>query len=184
MTCIVGATSDRGRLILGSDSECSDGRRSYILGEATPKIAQIRNALVGSAGSPRVWQLAFRELMDPIREGFDPWCGIGDFVEDLVRVMEEWQLTCTENCSRHMHGSTAFLVGLRGEWFEIGHDFSIVSSRDGFMAIGSGGPVALGYLEAVRKQPTDGKKVRAALKAAAYYTDGVKGPFRVLYDAN
>ena len=75
------------------------------------------------------------------------------------------------------HGGT-FLVGVRGRLFEIGPDYQVGESMDGFSAVGCGDQVAHGALFASRGRPAMDRVV-TALAAAERFSAGVRRPFAI-----
>ena len=70
------------------------------------------------------------------------------------------------------------LVGARGRLFRMCGDFQIAEPYNGFDAIGSGGPYALGALHATAKhEPV--ARIRLALTTAETFTPNVRRPFTV-----
>jgi len=73
------------------------------------------------------------------------------------------------------------MIGLRGEIFAIGGDFTALKLQEPWIAIGSGRHTAYGALHALAEAPLDAEdKVRRALAAAQSYTANVREPFHVL----
>jgi ATP-dependent protease HslVU (ClpYQ) peptidase subunit len=75
-----------------------------------------------------------------------------------------------------------FLIGVRDRLFQVGEDFDVAEIDMPFLAIGGGGEYALGSLEATTNLnetlPPD-QHLLIALRAAAKYTAGVRGPFQI-----
>jgi len=74
-----------------------------------------------------------------------------------------------------------YMIGLRGEIFAIGGDFTALKLQEPWIAIGSGRHVAYGALHALAElELAAEEKVRRALAAAQSYTANVREPFHVL----
>src|SRR5579859_258923 len=81
-----------------------------------------------------------------------------------------------KNLEREQGGN--FLVGVRGRLFEIGSDYQVGESLNGYAAVGCGDQVAHGALFASKgRPPTD--RVVLALVAAERFSAGVRRPFAV-----
>ena len=73
-----------------------------------------------------------------------------------------------------------WLVGYRGRLFYVGDDYQVGEYACGFGAVGCGEGYALGALFALHNGGKPKKRIMIALRAAEYFSAGVRGPFRVL----
>jgi ATP-dependent protease HslVU (ClpYQ) peptidase subunit len=73
-----------------------------------------------------------------------------------------------------------FLIGYRGHLFQIADDYQVAEVVYGYDAVGCGSQIALGASHATEPFGMDPqKRVLAALKAAAEFSNGVRGPFHI-----
>lgn len=72
-----------------------------------------------------------------------------------------------------------FLVGYKGNLYQVCEDFQVLQNTHGKAAIGCGAPYALGALEAMRDIDTMNthEKVIRALEIAGTFSAGVCGPY-------
>lgn len=131
----------------------------------------------GFCGSFRVGQLLRWSLELPTPEG-----------DDLDRFMVTTFVDAVRSCLKvgggahrehevETPGDGAFLVGYRGRLFGVLNDYQVAAARDGLMAMGCGGDLALGALHASRGSART--RIMRALEAAEAYCAGVRGPFTV-----
>jgi 20S proteasome alpha/beta subunit len=180
MTCIVGITDGK-RIVMGADSAGSSPDNPEIYDTATSKLWKTGEYVIGICGSYRAGQLARWEMnwpeppevTGPELESFM----VRVVVASLRQTLQNAAFTSPEERSR----VAQFLVGVRGTLFSIGGDFSAVSMRPPWMAIGSGRFAAYGALQILGGLELELEdKVRRALAAAATQTANVREPFHVL----
>jgi hypothetical protein len=73
-----------------------------------------------------------------------------------------------------------FIVGYKGQIYEIQEDFVVCRTVDPYLAIGSGDDVALGSLYSTIEDPDPENRILLALCAAERYNAYVRRPFVVL----
>ncbi len=179
MTCIVGLEHN-GSVFMGGDAASSaNGNLQRI---NTPKVFIRQNLIIGYTWSFRMGQLIKHAGDDypPMSEAGDPETYlINSFVPFLQKTFKAggW-LKEKDNVKE----GGQFLVGLEGELFEIGYDFAVLRSSDGYNAVGSGTYYAMGAMYSLTKYavyPPAGTILRA-LESAAYFSTTVSGPFTIL----
>ena len=177
MTCIVGITDGK-RIVVGADSAGSSPDNPELYSIAVDKVWKTGEYLVGICGSYRAGQIARWEMDWP--EPPEPGADLERFVvRDIVRALR--QALQTAGASPSTEGRTQLLIGLRGELFSIGGDYSALKLTEHWIAIGSGRHHAYGALHAlaaIELEPEE--KVRRALAAAQSHTANVREPFHVL----
>jgi len=179
MTCIVGIT-DGTRIVMGGDSAGSSTENPEIYNVAVNKVFAVGEYLVGICGSYRAGQIARWEMPwpEPPAAGSDLESFI---VRELVPAIRQSLLAAGSGQLLDGPKAAQFLIGLRGELYSIGGDFSAIKLEERWIAIGSGRHVAYGALHALADIDLDEKlKVLRALAAAQSYTASVRGPFHVL----
>lgn len=144
----------------------------------TPKVFYVANMLIGNCGSYRTADL-LRQVEPPERLS-----SVTDDYYYLVRyllpIVKGW---FKDNGHSQIVNNTEtfggnFLIGYRGNIYEVQQDYSILQSADEYLAVGSGESIALGALYATRGQPPE-ERIRTALEAAARYNAAVRPPFVV-----
>lgn len=176
MTCIVGIT-DGENIVIGGDTAASspDGPEIYTL--RNEKVFTTGEYLVGYCASYRAGQLARWQVDWPAPP---PGTDLERFL--VVEIVPRLRQALTEGGADR---PAQFLIGLRGQLFCIGSDWTAATLEEGYIAIGSGRHVAYGALHALADLdlPPE-EKVLRALKAAQRYTSSVREPFRVLKAGN
>ena len=173
MTCIVGLEQD-GKVYMGGDSAAVSNGNLQLTD--TPKVFEKQGLIIGYSWSFRMGQVIQYAKAFPKLQPDNYTYLIESFVPFLRAEFKDTGWLRTEN-SRDEGGQ--FLVGIRGELFEITSEFAVLKMADGFNAIGSGSHYALGALRILKhntdKEPTI--KVGLALEAAAYFSTSVSSPF-------
>jgi len=73
-----------------------------------------------------------------------------------------------------------FLVGYKGNIFEVCSDFQVAMYDANYAAVGCGGQLCLGSMFSTAELTMDPeKRIRLALTAAEAFSSGVRGPFNV-----
>lgn len=182
MTCIVGLEHD-GHVTIGGDSGGSAGEQIQIM--ANPKVFRLGEMIIGYTWSFRMGQILqyAEDLPKEIKSQSNHEFLVTEFVPYIRRLMKEagW---LTVKDSKEEGGQ--FLVGIRGELYEVDSNFAVLRTKDGFNAIGSGSQYALGVMYVLKYKVNQYSDiiepprymVELALDAAAKYSHGVEGPFR------
>lgn len=176
MTCIVGLEAD-GHVLIGGDSAGISGYSITI--RADQKVFTRDQYAFGFTSSYRMGQILRydADLPEPDHNHRDlDAFMVSWFVPAVRKALEEGGYTRTRD-GREEGGT--FLVGIRGRLYCIDSDFQIGRSTDGYMAVGCGDDLALGSLHSTPHVPPR-TRVKQALKAAAYHSAGVSGPFKVV----
>ncbi len=180
MTVIAGLVHE-GRVWLGADSA---GSNSWtITARADSKLFAVGSALIGCTGSYRGLQVARYAFRPPaLPSGMDPheyMCTL--FVNGLREV---WRAAGHVGKTNEVeHVETAMLVGMHGRLWHIDRDLQVGESLDPWVAVGSGGELAIGSLHAtahvvgLRDQPE--ARVRLALQAACHHSPSCGGPLAI-----
>jgi hypothetical protein len=169
---------------MGADSAAVSGwEREEI---AVPKLFSLGPLLVGVAGAPRVADvLRYAPYESPLfAQGASTHkrlhaALVSDFVPWLRRLSDEEGLTAQDEGHTVLVGNTALLVGCCGLVFTVNADFAVITFADGYTAIGTGAPYALGALFlAAHGDPA--AAVLTALQASAKYCTRVFEPFKIM----
>lgn len=175
MTCIVGLEQD-GKVYMGGDSAATSNKNLQL--SDTPKVFRKQKLLIGYTWSFRMGQvIQYAAAFPKLKEHSGNYAYlVKSFVPFLRTAFKDAGWLEVEK-SREEGGQ--FLVGIRGELFEITSEFAVLRMMDGFNAVGSGFYYALGALRIlennVDKDPIT--KVGLALETAAYFSMTVSAPF-------
>jgi len=179
MTCIVGIEQPGGRVTLGADSAGS--RNGTVIRIATPKVFETHGIGFAMTGSYR--------FINILQNGFRPpkrakGMGHNAYMVSLANALraclaESGAIRKDDDAERTDHA--AALIAYRGRLYEMGSDFSLIHTAEGYMAHGSGQEVALGSLHTTAQLGLSARRrAELALAAAAEYVWSVKGPFNVI----
>jgi ATP-dependent protease HslVU (ClpYQ) peptidase subunit len=182
MTCIVGIEHD-GKVTIGGDSAAAQG--SFLDLVTAPKVFQLGEMLIGFSYSFRMGQLLQYKLEPSVI------CSDADLMQFMVNGFVEDVRSCFRDGGfakkqNEQEEGGQFLVGLRGQLFEVHSNYQVLRSRWGYNAIGCGYELALGAmgamhsLDAVGNVTTTEAKVIVALQAASDHSGSVQAPFTVL----
>ena len=174
MTCIVGIEED-GVVYMGGDSASIAGWDGYET--RLRKVFKRGEFLIGYSTSFRMGQLLqYRLHVDPQDESQEDLEYMATtFIDGVRECLKHGAFTKVED---EVEKGGSVLVGYRGVLYRVDSDMQVNSSRDGFMAAGSGEPYALGYLLGTRGLYPE-NRIIAALETAGHFCVGVSPPFYV-----
>lgn len=179
MTCIVGIVAEDGTVWMGGDRASSQSNFTWLL--SGPKVFKKDGWLIGSAGSSRVGDILEYQFEPPAwRKGKDTTAYlVTDFIPDLRKALKTHGVLKAKDGVDEFSGT--FLIGGYGRLFAVWDDFQVQETSKPYMAIGSGGNVAMGVLHATaRLDITAAQRVEYALDAAAELTPFVNPPFDIV----
>jgi hypothetical protein len=182
MTCIVGITDGK-RIAMGADSAGSSPDNPEIYDTATSKLWTTGEYVIGICGSYRAGQLVRWEMVWPEPPaGLGPGTDLESFVvREVIKALRQTLQNAAFTSPAEPSRVAQFLIGVRGMLFSIGGDFSAVSMRTPWMAIGSGRIAAYGAMHVLGGLELElEEKVRQALGAAQRQTNNVREPFHLL----
>ena len=177
MTCVV-ALKEKGVVYMGCDSAGVGGwyARSN---RVDPKIYRLNAMLIGFTTSFRMGQLLGHALTLPQHHAdvaVEKYM-VTKFV-DAVRDCLKAGGWAEKEKDQERAGN--FLVAYKGRIFEIESDYQVGERDEPFNAVGCGADLALGSLfTTVGSKHSPRARVLFALEAAAAFSAGVHGPFRV-----
>jgi ATP-dependent protease HslVU (ClpYQ) peptidase subunit len=179
MTCVVGIRTKKGVLI-GADSAGSNGWT--IADRLDRKIFRKNEEFIfGVCGSYRLIQLLKYKFSPPEigRIGVDRYMNTA-FIDEIRKVLAAngFEKKTDEVCEIPKYSS--FLVGLRNRLFNIGLDYQVGESLNGFDSVGSGMQMALGSLYSTGSMKDQKKRCILALKSAEHFCTSVRRPFHLL----
>jgi ATP-dependent protease HslVU (ClpYQ) peptidase subunit len=188
MTCIVGIEDVDGAIV-GGDSNLSNSETQTLIGRSRAKVWRTGPYVIGVAGCPRDadiirWQT---ELPDVPARDLHRHMVVG-VVPALRKALKRAGRLLRASLPSDQgqpggDGGDAYdadiMVAIRDRVFVIHGDFQVVSLREGYYAIGSGAPVALGALYASKGMKTE-RRLRLALEAAEAHACGVRRPWKII----
>jgi ATP-dependent protease HslVU (ClpYQ) peptidase subunit len=182
MTCIVGVVK-RGTVWLGGDSAATNGHMDRTIIK-DPKVFVKGELGFGVCGSPKVMDALAHGIEYPTQQsGNDRAFLVNELVpairEGLVKLDAAGKDTNPFGGGAGITFEGEVLVAYRGELYRLQSNFQLVCGSEGYAAIGSGGALALGSLEATKKVGNPRKRVLAALEAACKNA-GVAPPFVIV----
>lgn len=142
MTIIAATTKAIACDTLGSDQNSKE--------DFGPKIYEFKNAFAGFSGSYLIGKFLKDEL--PYE---------AESIEDIEDIWYQYCRSCPDN---NAPGDFIFLS--KKGLYRSSCDGSILEPQQGYTAIGSGGPIALGALYANRNARSHGKRLETAIRAA------------------
>lgn len=194
MTCIVGI-EDGDRVVIGADSAAAMGWSIGTRADAKAWAEGSYRMAFGYTSSFRMGQLLRHRLRIPIdktpsptmladADKLDGWMAT-QFIDRVRQVLRKGGYTKVEH-EREEGG--AFLVGVGAHLYGVDSDFQIGRYARGEYAVGCGADIALGALYGIKAADVGhGRsvmraedRVHLALKAAAEWSNGVRGPFTIV----
>jgi hypothetical protein len=171
MTCIV-AVVEKGTVYIGADSA---GIANYdIHVREDTKVFKNGPFVIGATSSFRLIQLLHYKFVPPVQECKDDMeymCV--NFIDSIKKLFKDDNFGGPENKGGN------FLLGYKGKLYEIEADYQVGVVATNYNSVGIGSPIALGSLYSTQgKQPI--YRINKALEAAAHFSAGVVGPFRIV----
>lgn len=185
MTCIA-AVKHKGKVVIGGDSAGVDRSLGLQLRADVKVFTRTDDNGVewgfGFTSSFRMGQVLRYKLelpeVAPKKDVLEFM--VERFVEAVRKAMREAGCMHKEN---EVEEGGNFLVGFKGELFEVQSDFQVAQPLHPFAACGCGADLALGALAASLVIEPDGEgtaHVERALRAAEQFSAGVRAPFHVV----
>jgi hypothetical protein len=181
MTCVVGLKHN-GKVSIGADSLGSNTlmQKTVRLDE---KVFKNGEMLFGFTNSFRMGQILRYSFILPDRiEGLsDMEYLVAHFVPSLIECYEVNGFLKKGEGLEYSGGQ--FLLGYRGNLYNIDEDFQVGIPAIDYDALGCGGDIALGSLHTTGKLDktiTPAKRITLALEASTEHSAGVAPPFNIL----
>jgi len=181
MTCIVGI-GDGKNVWIGGDSAGTNGWFDQTV-RSDVKVFENGTMVFGFCGSYRMGQLLRHALKMPKHYTEDETDDMTFLVTKFINAVREtlktggWGLTDTDRNNGAERGGN-FLIGYRGQVYEIQSDFQVSWPTENVAAVGCGDNYALGSLHATSGKPR--RRIKSALEAAERYSAGVAGPYTII----
>ena len=184
MTCIASLKSD-GKVWIGGDSAGVNVESLSITARADRKVFLKTDVVgvpygFGFTSSFRMGQLIQYHLEIPaVPDKMDLHEFLAtSFIFALRNCLKDGGWAIVEN-NKEQAGT--FLVATRGRVFMVDSDYQVGESLHDFSAVGCGEDIALGSLYSTNKTKlTPVARVELALRAAAEFSAGVRGPFSLV----
>jgi hypothetical protein len=175
MTSIVGISRD-GKVYIGGDS-CGSGGQTW-MHISSPKVFINGQFMFGCCGSFRMMDLLRYSLsVEPQNNKQNDAAYVRTtFISALRRLFKEAGFLRDSPSDRGGN----FLLGYRGNLYEVQDDFSVLDTPDWGHSIGTGEAAARGSLFTTRGDWDCFRRVEQALAAAEAVTPSVRGPFVTL----
>jgi ATP-dependent protease HslVU (ClpYQ) peptidase subunit len=174
MTCIV-AIKENGTVYVGADSAAANGWE--IFSSKLEKVFVKGEFIIGYTTSFRMGQLLQYKLNAPNQpDGMDDTEYMATAFVDCVRECLSSGGFSTIRDGQESGGQ--FIVGYRGEIYNIEVDYQVNIHMDDYAAVGCGANFALGSLfSSASNEPQS--RILLALEAASHFSNGVCAPFCV-----
>lgn len=174
MTCIVGVKHD-GNVYIGSDSRASNSFvHSNILGMSKIGIIEGSNQKIiyGISGKQRLTNVVKNKVTLPEKtSSMNDDNYIFEIVESIRKQAEKYNATITKD--NKVDSESNWLLGYKGRLFIVQDDFSYFEWTEEYVTTGSGTYHADGYLYSKQHEDNPKLRIETAIKAAAYYVNGV-----------
>lgn len=178
-TCIVALKCRDKSIIIGADSAGTDSAWLSSRHVRDEKVFRNGDFLFGCTSSYRMLQL-LRYSFDPpdrkagqSRESYMAT----DFIEAVRKLFKDYGFAKIQH-ERHDGGT--FIVVYDGEIYRVQDNYACLRHGDFFLACGCGEEYALGALHVTEPMEDEVGRVLKALRTAAHFSAGVRGPFHVI----
>jgi hypothetical protein len=177
MTAIVGLVKD-GIVYIGGDSATVSSTRLTSYPVKDDKVFINGKFIFGFTTSWRMGQLLQYSFKPPKKpKGMSVKEYMHTRFIDAVR-------TCFKDggfaeIDNNVEDGGSFLVGYKGELFEIHDDFQLMSPAQEYAAVGCGDLLCMGSLHSTSHIMEPEQRITMALSAAAHFSGGVKPPFTI-----
>lgn len=177
MTCIIG-TVEEGQVYIGADSAAANSSAITIL--KNPKVFRKGEMIFGFTTSWRMGQLLQYGLDIPIDNREDP---LEYLVIDFVNAVRECYKTggFSQKWEDGDEKGGTFIIGYKNRLFRIDNNYEVGEHSDNFICLGCGTYYAEGAYYALDKYDIKTEeKILLSLEAAAKFSTGVEGPFKII----
>lgn len=177
MTAIVGVVED-GKVWLGGDSAGVGGLSMQV--RSDPKVFKNGDFVIGYTSSFRMGQILEHHLSAP--QPFEGEGGMAYMVKRFIpAVKEQLKSHGFQRTNDGQDSGGTFLVGYRGELYEVEDDYQVGRVLQRYHAVGCGRDLAIGSLFTTNDfELSPRERITLALQAAAEFSAGVRGPFTII----
>jgi hypothetical protein len=178
MTAVVGIVENE-LVWLGGDSAGVGGLSMQT--RSDPKVFENGESVIGYTTSFRMGQILEHHLSLPVPYENENGMRymVKRFVPSVKAVLKGHGF---QECENGRESGGTFLVGYRGDLFEINDDYQVARVRQRYHAVGCGRDLALGSLFTTNgfDIPTK-ERIKLALASAAEFSAGVRPPFTIIH---
>lgn len=180
MTCIVGFI-EKDIVYIGGDSAGVGGYDLQIRKDV--KVFKNGPFIMGFTTSFRMGQLLMSSKFKPkkqLSKQSDYDYMITTFIDNIRKLFKDNGFE-KKYIDGELKGGT-FLVGYKGNLYEIDEDFQVGVREEDYSSVGCGSQIALGamYILNYDKDKVPEQRIEESLKAAERFSAGVSGPFNIV----
>lgn len=175
MTCVAGI-AENGKVWIGADSAGTDAWWNQTI-RADAKVFKVGPFIMGFTSSFRMGQILRYSLDVPkqtTKQADDEFM-CTSFIDSVRKSLKDGGFSHIRD---NVEKGGNFLVGYRGQLWEVESDYQVGVPVSQYAAVGSGGDFATAVLDVYTGTPR--KRILKALEVAAYRSAGVAAPFVVL----
>lgn len=175
ITVVVGYTNGK-NVWIGADSLTSDG--DVVMSTKMKKVFRVGDFLIGAAGSVRMSQVLRYQLDVPAQTSgvSSERFMVNTFIDCVRDCFRDAGLLRTDEGEESSVGS--FLVGYKGEIYEICSDYQVNHYEENVATIGAGRNYALGAMLALDGLPP-AERIRKSLEVSGHLSVWVREPYYV-----
>lgn len=177
MTCIVGIIDkENDKVLIGGDSV--GYKDNHLASRKDQKVFRVGEFVIGFTSSYRManlLQYSFKPPKIKTKNIHKYMCT--DFVNALKECFRDGGYIGVYDSGGERGGT--FLVGYKNRLFKIEEDFQVGERSDGFDSCGCGEDYAVASMYNTEGQHIKNRIIKA-LETAEYFSDGVRGPFKIL----
>ena len=174
MTCIVGVVNNK-HVYIGGDSAAfseSDLTCNVIEGSKVFKKGEFIFGFSTSFRMGQILQFKFNPPKKPLK--------MNDYEYMATLFLDKLRSCFDDNGYLKFEEDGAdFLVGFRGNLYEVCSDYQVGMAKEGYSSLGCGANIANGALYATKDKPTE-ERIMMALEAASHHSVGVRPPFKIV----
>ena len=178
MTAIAGVV-EKGKVYIGGDSAGVGGYSLSV--RSDPKVFINGEFIFGYTSSFRMGQLLQYSFSPP--KPFENQSKMEYMITSFVPAIKDvFKKNGFQSMENGVESGGTFLLGYRGELFEIEDDYQVARLNQPYYACGCGMDLVLGSLHATNhfSNITPEERIEMALDAAAEFSAGVRGPHTIL----
>lgn len=176
MTCII-AYKDKDKIYMAGDSAGVGGGKTVV--RKDEKVFINGEMIFGFTSSFRMGQILRYNFTVPKQEDeSDMKYLVATFIDEVTKCFRENNFGEEE---KSVKDGGVFMIGYNGNIYTVYSDFQICKVEKDFNSVGCGEEYALGALTALESTSFSvPEKIELAMKAAEYYSTGVRGPFNII----
>lgn len=176
MTCIIGYKTEKGTF-LGADSLGSNGHTKAEY--TTPKLFKVYDMVIGYTTTYRFGQILQYHMKEILVKEMDSYNYlIKIIVPEIRRCLGEHGAKHTKD---NLESGGNCIIGYKNEIYELQNDFSVLSSVNGLITVGSGEDISRGAMIALKETTLNPEEcIRKALEITSECVTSVGGTTHIL----